>query len=578
MTLSFDQLQSLYSNYKDAETIEIPYNSYDNVNILQVCEKAQKIIINYNNIQQLVIYQKFEHLKELSITSNQLEVLNINADLITLNLSNNKFANIDSFIKYQYLTSLNISNNQLNSQQSMRPILSLIPNLSQLNASSCNLKNLSVFLNIMQDESDSKLQLLNISLNPGISLKGLQQCKILTNLDVNSSGLFDITMFSKLLNLKQLNLSHNHEICSLECLTPLIQIQQLDIDEIGAKTLNGLQNMTDLVYLMARRNKFTHVNELEKLTQLKDVGLSQNKIFDLSGLRNAVNIETIQLDGNQLHSLEGLPRYSTKLASLSIYNNQDLKNIMYIGFYPNLKHFCAAYCNLESLQGMENIPKVQRVFIYNNQLKSLKGIEKCKYIKELRAERNILENLDGIQYLEQLNHFDVSNNLLSSIKELEGLKQLERININENQVKSLEGIENILSLQYIDAWSNQISSFYYLKSLKNLMFLNVAKNHISDIRQLLFLCDLPELKRIWLVEQGKNNSQGSNKLCADSDYPNFVIQVLPKLEAFEYLAYYDCGAEYCDYNFDDEQKNKAMEQVLTIPELTEELIKELKEQ
>ncbi|CAL6103608.1 leucine-rich_repeat domain-containing protein [Hexamita inflata] len=470
----------------------------------------------------------------------------------------------------------------------------------QLNASSCNLQDLSVFLNINQQLSESKLQLLNLSYNSGISLNGLQQCKSLQNLEISNSELSNISIISqitslvqlnmysnqikdistigKLLNLEQLNLSYNPEISSLEHLAPLLKIKKLDIDEIGAKTLNGIQNMTDLVYLRAWKNEFTHVNELETLTKLKEVNLSYNKISDLTGLRNAINIETLEVDGNELHNLEGLPRQSTKLISLSAYHNPNLKNIKCIGFYPNLEYICIVSCNLESLEGMNNLPKVLRVLIYFNELKSLKGIESCLYVKELLAECNKLESLDGIQQLKQMTNINVQNNKLTSIKEFEGLKQLEKININENQIKSFEGIENVESLQLLEAWSNKISSLYYLRNLGNLQFVNIDRNYLLDIRQLLFLRDLPQLKRIWLTENGQNKSANANKICIDPNYPNFIIQTLPQIVAYEYEVYFDRGPEYYDNTFSADVRNKAMGQVFDIPELTEELAKELKEQ
>ncbi|CAL6103610.1 leucine-rich_repeat domain-containing protein [Hexamita inflata] len=129
MTLSLDILKSIQPNYADAEEIVIPYNSYDNVKILEECTKVQKLVVNYNNISSLNLQKKFEHLKELTINSNQLEALDIIADLVQLNLSCNKFSSLNSLTKYQHLTNLDISNNQLSSQQSKQPLLKAIPTL-----------------------------------------------------------------------------------------------------------------------------------------------------------------------------------------------------------------------------------------------------------------------------------------------------------------------------------------------------------------------------------------------------------------------------------------------------------------
>ncbi|CAL5996277.1 guanylate_kinase [Hexamita inflata] len=232
---------------------------------------------------------------------------------------------------------------------------------------------------------------------------------------------------------------------------------------------------------------------------------------------------------------------------------------------------------MESIEGIENLPKVQKVLIYFNQIKSLKGIENCKYVTQLSADKNQLENLNWIQNLNLLTEINVEDNNITSIKEISGLP-LVKLNVNNNKITSLEGIESVSTLEYLDAWNNQISSLYYLRNQKNLKFLNVDRNHLSDIRQLLFLRELPVLDKLWLSETGKTSEPPSNQLCVDSIYPNFVIQALSQIDAYEYEVMFDRGPEYYSNTFDNEFRAKALETILEIPKLTDELIEELKKQ
>ncbi|CAL6071199.1 PP1R7_phosphatase [Hexamita inflata] len=111
--LSLETLHELDPNFAEAECIDIPYGVYENVQILDQCKKISKLSVAYNNISKFCIAHKFLFLKELVVNSNNIEALDINADLQVLNLNNNKITNIKFFNMYSTLMVLDISNNQL---------------------------------------------------------------------------------------------------------------------------------------------------------------------------------------------------------------------------------------------------------------------------------------------------------------------------------------------------------------------------------------------------------------------------------------------------------------------------------
>ncbi|CAL5996275.1 leucine-rich_repeat domain-containing protein [Hexamita inflata] len=287
--LSLETLNELDPNFAEAECIDIPYGVYENVQILDQCKKISKLSVAYNNISKFCISHKFLFLKELVVNSNNIEALDINADLQVLNLNNNKITNIRFFNIYSTLMILDISNNQLCAHQK-HPLLSLLPNIVQLTASNCNLTDVSFLVDPKQHYL--KLETLNLSDNIDISLKGLNQCKKLTDLTVQRSNLqnaldiasisslntlnlqqnyiSDISNIGNLANLQYLNLSCNNNLQSLQNLLLLTKIIELDIVETNITNLNGIQNMVRLKTLRSWKNELINVNELLNLTELME--------------------------------------------------------------------------------------------------------------------------------------------------------------------------------------------------------------------------------------------------------------------------------------------------------------------
>ena len=72
-----------------------------------------------------------------------------------------------------------------------------------------------------------------------------------------------------------------------------------------------------------------------------------------------------------------------------------------------------SYRDLTSLEGIENLISLKRLYCYNNQLTSLKNIENLTNLKHLYCDNNQLTNLDGIENLINLKTLYCQNNQFS---------------------------------------------------------------------------------------------------------------------------------------------------------------------
>ncbi|CAL6005599.1 leucine-rich_repeat domain-containing protein [Hexamita inflata] len=593
MTFTIKLLQNLYPNYA-FETDILLFNNFQNIQVLENCERVVRLTCQYSKIQQFNIQKHFEYLREVYISESSITKIDINADLLILHVTNCNLRDFDFASKYQNLTVLNISNNDL-AMVTAQGIFNLLVNLTELKANSCNLVDLSIFLDIEQNNIFPHLNLIDLTSNEHIQLQGIQQCNNLTKIDVCRCGLrnlkyiqnistlkylnacynelSDISMIGTLINLEYLDISFNQKLGSVAALLPLTKIIQLQLNQISAPSLNGIQNMIELIHLSAFSNQITHVDELINATKLKNLNLCLNQIQNVNGLQNALNIEILQLNNNQLLSFAGMPQYS-KLSQFSAFGNSNLKNCIGLGNQPYLENLNLS--KLESLDGIENLHALTKAYINYNRLKSINQLIYCKYIQELHVQDNELTSLDGVQSLFNLTVLIANHNQLTSIVEISKLPLLKELVLNNNNICSLNGIQNLLSLKSLEVGNNKISNLMYLQNLKQLIFLNLDNNNLSDIRQLLFLKEIDSLKNIWLTERQQFFSKGANKICEIPNFVQYVILILPQIESYCYEADYDRGARYYSYQITVEERNQGKQ--LIIPQLTEQIIQQLQEQ
>jgi len=98
-------------------------------------------------------------------------------------------------------------------------------------------------------------------------------------------------------------------------------------------------------------------------------------------------------------------------------------------------------CNdqsLTSLEGVENLINLKKLYCSNNNLTSLRGIENLINLEKLNCHNNNLTNLEGIENLVNLKELYCSFNILTDLK----------------------GIENLINLQYLSCKFNNFSNNY----------------------------------------------------------------------------------------------------------------------
>ena len=109
--------------------------------------------------------------------------------------------------------------------------------------------------------------------------------------------------------------------------------------------------------------------------------------------------------------------------------------------------------------------KIKEIDCHNNHLTSLDGIENLVNLEKLFCWNNDLNSLEGIKNLVNLKVLSCSNNLLNSLEGIENLVNMEYFNCSANHLTSLDGIENLVNLKFLYCHNNHFTIEYknYLK-------------------------------------------------------------------------------------------------------------------
>src|SRR5919199_1116434 len=163
----------------------------------------------------------------------------------------------------------------------------------------------------------------------------------MTELDLGSNKITDISFLGSLTNLTTLHLGYNR-ITDISFLGSLTNLTTLNLSYNQITDISFLGSLTNLIKLYLYNNQITDISFLGALTNLTTLNLNNNQITDISFLGSLTNLTTLNLNYNQITDISFLGSL-TNLTKLDLYNNQitdisalrELTNLTKLDFYDN---------------------------------------------------------------------------------------------------------------------------------------------------------------------------------------------------------------------------------------------------
>ncbi|OUR89697.1 hypothetical protein A9Q81_21220 [Gammaproteobacteria bacterium 42_54_T18] len=403
----------------------------------------------------------FNNLRVLDLSDNYIEDFYLSNNALSrlkeLYLSGNAIIQVSSLSQFTELTHLDLSGNPILDQSDITNILNNNKNISHLLLNDIPLTDM-----YLSDE----LLLLEV-------------------LEIENSGIRDLSFVSGLSNLKELNVANN----VLKNLLPLTQLQLLEILNVSSnflKSLDGITQLNSLVSLDVSYNPNLEksslagvINNNTGLRSLLLADLSIDSLVDLGGVFIESNglspadfqLKALNIDSTRMHDVSALVNQPS-LVELSFRNNS-------IDVFPDFS----------SLMLLESLVIGDTGFDDYGLLLSVSG-----ELTELDVSDNPLSGEFPFGDFVGLTSLEISGLGLSQLAGIELIVGLEKLNVSNNRLNG-DAVAGVLStfpgLTDLDVSENIISEGYLMFNQSDtLRSLNLSDMGIDGFSALYF----PNLK------------------------------------------------------------------------------------
>ncbi|CAL6057212.1 Conserved_hypothetical protein [Hexamita inflata] len=301
---------------KDDETIEnLNFTDRMNVNKLEV-----------NNCLNVTFVKTPVKITHLTVSNSKL--VNITGikqmtQLIYLNLANNQIIIVQELQYLVNLKNLDLSNNSVADLQ----FITNLPNFSQEWICPQNNPTDETIVKYLKDSnSDLNLQQFKAQILP-LQKKTLELVQNKYDNELKSKYQNQIVNFKLTVNgdnnLREIKFAENLNIVNLEvyqCANVNFNrvpgnIKSLTVVNCGLITIDGIQDMKQLLFVDLRENEIVSIQQLRELINLKHVLIDDNYITDLEILQQLPNFDSIWIQEQKPRSDAAYQNYLIKTAS-----------------------------------------------------------------------------------------------------------------------------------------------------------------------------------------------------------------------------------------------------------------------
>ena len=283
----------------------------------------------------------------------------------------------------------------------------------------------------------------------------------LTELNLASNSITDVSALSGLTNLTKLYIFMDNPILDNSPLYPLLPLDNVDIDP---------------TYISAYPPWDVNFDQSVDATDIELVVAALGQVYpSITNPRTDVN-------GNFLVDSADLLLVVEHASGFSTVN------------MPDANLAAAVRAALELGPDIPLIPTLMqgltRLEAPGMTISDLTGLEAASNLEVAALSENAISTLDALSGLTSLTWLNLSGNDVSDISSLSNLTNLTYLNLNGNDVRDISSLSSLTDLTELQLNHNAISDISSLSSLTSLTRLDLAYNSVSDVNALSGLTDM----------------------------------------------------------------------------------------
>ena len=317
-------------------------------------------------------------------------------------------------------------------------------------------------------------------------------------------GINSLDGIENLTELIFLNLCGN-AISDISDLAGLDNIRYLNLDNNDIQDISALQNLTNLVDLTLNDNKINDFSVLSGLQNLMYLNLNNTSIGDITVLKDLSHLMSLDLGNNPIDDISLLAGF-TDLYMLGLANTgtSDISVLKSLTNLNSLDIWGNSITDISSLSGMAELVHLNAV---DNNIVDISVLKNLTGLQELYMSDNSIRDISALKNLINLEGIVLNGNPVADISPLAGLTNLINLSFGENiLIEDISALSGMTNLTHLYMNGNSIKDISPLKNLPELMYLFISGNSISDISPLagmekLEYADLSDQRISLLVDE-----------------------------------------------------------------------------
>ena len=258
-------------------------------------------------------------------------------------------------------------------------------------------------------------------------------------------------------------------------------VRTLELGGRYIRSIEGLENFTNLEKLILSDNEITDISPLASLTTLRFLDLSGQEIADISPLAGLTALVVLDISDNSIESVGSLSGL-TDLETLDISNNP-ITSLSGIESLASLGVLRASGLSLDGgdLSAAGGMSSLREAYLDSCGLDTIYGIN-TESLEILDIRNNEIELLDPILNAALLQKLDASENQIESIPSLSGCLSLTELDLTGNLLLDIDGIGDAANLEVLVLSACELTNtdIEVLSGLSGLKVLDISYNSIID--------------------------------------------------------------------------------------------------
>lgn len=211
--------------------------------------------------------------------------------------------------------------------------------------------------------------------------------------------------------IKTLDLSFNPLLVSLEPLSQLTALEDLNISNTPVNDITPLRNLSKINTLSLSSTLVTDLSPLQYLSNIRELYLHETAINDISVLAHLRNLEKLFAFNTAIRDISALE----KLSKMTVLR--------------------AGHTNIEQLDAIKNLTELKILEVNQTPISSLNPVAGLIHLQQLNIDQTNVADLSPLSNMNELNLLQLNETKVSDLAPLENLKNLTRVYANKTGIE-----------------------------------------------------------------------------------------------------------------------------------------------